>query len=127
MTHPVLMALALLLTTQTLAASAEIVEIEWAADGAFELQRSLPAGKLLEACTKLPAGARVDWGYKAARPLDFNIHYHVGQQVVYPKRLKRSAAASGTLAVELEQDYCWMWTNKNKTAASLSLSLARKH
>ncbi|HLL12526.1 MAG TPA: hypothetical protein VK570_15795, partial [Rubrivivax sp.] len=96
-------------------------------DGAFELRRSVPAGKLLEACAKLPADARVEWAYKALRPLDFNIHYHVGQQVVYPKQLKRSATASGTLAVELEQDYCWMWTNKNKTAASLSLSLARKH
>ena len=125
MKHPASGLLALLLAVSALPALADIVEVEWAADGSFELQRTVQPGKLLEACVKLPAGARVDWAYKAGMPLDFNIHYHVAKDVIYPKQLKRTAAARGTLAVGLDQDYCWMWTNKNKAAAPLSLTLKR--
>jgi hypothetical protein len=117
--------LAVLLATAALPSRASVIDVEWAADGSFQLQRSVDPGKLLEACARLPAGARVDWAYEAGMPLDFNIHYHVGKDVVYPKQLKRAGGAKGTLAVDLEQDYCWMWSNKNKAAVSLSLTLRR--
>lgn len=117
--------LALSVLILALPAHAEIVDIQWAADGSFKLQRSVPVGKPLEACGKLPAGARISWNYEASAPLDFNIHYHVGKDVVYPKQLKQAAAAQDVLTVDIEQDYCWMWTNKNPAAARLSLTLRR--
>ena len=122
MKHPALALSALLLA---LPARAEVVDIQWAADGSFALQRSVPAGKLVEACGKLAAGARVAWAYEASAPLDFNIHYHVGKDVVYPPQLDQTAVAKNTLAAATEQDYCWMWTNKTKAAAQLSLTLRR--
>ena len=117
--------LALLLAAAALPSRANVIEVEWTPDGSFQLKRSVQPGKLVEACARLPAGARVDWAYEANMPLDFNIHYHVGKDVVYPKQLKHTSAANGTLAIDLEQDYCWMWTNKNKAAAQLSLTLRR--
>ena len=109
-----------------MAAQAEIVEIRWSGDGRFEHQATVAPAKFVELCGKLPAAVRVHWGFEAAAPVDFNIHYHVGKEVVYPAKLKAVAAAQDSLLTELEQDYCWMWTNKSKVAATLSVKLQRK-
>lgn len=118
-------ALALFTLLLALPARAEVIDIQWAADGSFALQRSVPAGKVVEVCGKVAAGVRVAWAYEASAPLDFNVHYHVGKDVVFPKQLEHTAAAKDTLAAATEQDYCWMWSNKNKAAAQLSLTLRR--
>jgi hypothetical protein len=79
----------------------------------------------VELCGKLAAGQAVQWQYDSPAPLDFNIHYHVGKDVIYPAKLKATAAARDTLRVAVEQDYCWMWTNKGESPASLKATLQR--
>ncbi len=108
-----------------MAAHAEIVEIRWSGDGRFEHQTTVAPAKFVELCGKLPAALKVKWAFEAGAPLDFNIHYHVGKEVVYPAKLKAAAAAQDSLLTELEQDYCWMWTNQSKVAAALSVQLQR--
>lgn len=107
------------------AAAAEVVDIDWSRSGRFERSLSVPSGKFAEVCGKLAQGTRVRWAFDADRPLEFNIHYHVGKDVVYPAKRDAVVKTSGELAVPLDQDYCWMWTNKSEGEAKLGLTLSR--
>lgn len=83
------------------------------------------AGKILEVCGKLPAGARVQWGFEADAPVDFNVHFHVGKDVIFPTKLSAVTQGKDTLAAKFEQDYCWMWTNESAVPTMLVLHLQR--
>ncbi len=120
----------MLMTAAALAAAAgparaEIVDIAWGADGRFEHRFEVKAGKFAELCGKLDKGQSVRWRFESPQALHFNIHYHVGKDVVYPVQQAGTAQAEGQLAVALDQDYCWMWTNKSAQAATLLVKLAR--
>jgi hypothetical protein len=104
---------------------AQLVPVEWDAAGRFSKDIPVPAGKFVEVCEKLPKGARVLWSFDAAAALSFNIHYHEGKDVRFPARKDQATQESGTLAAELDQDYCWMWTNKTSAAVTLKLQLQR--
>ena len=110
----------------TAAARAEVVEIRWTGDGRFDHQATLAPAKFVELCGKLPNAQRVQWGFEAGAPLDFNIHYHLGKEVVYPAQLKAVATAQDRLLTTLEQDYCWMWTNRSKATTTLKIKLQRQ-
>jgi hypothetical protein len=106
-------------------AATELVPLEWSADSAFSKETTVPAGKFVEACGKLPAKAKVTWSFEAGGPTDFNIHYHEGKKVRFPAKKSAVAKASGTLDAKVEQDYCWMWTNKGNVDVSLQFQLRR--
>jgi hypothetical protein len=107
------------------ATAAEVVDLDWGASGRFDRSLSVAPGKFAEVCGKLAQGTRVRWAFDADRPLEFNIHYHVGKDVVYPTQHDAVAKTSGELAAPLDQDYCWMWTNKSAGEAKLGVRLAR--
>jgi hypothetical protein len=88
------------------ARAADIVTIQWAADGRFSQDLALPAAKFVELCGKIPPGAKVQWRFESGRPLSFNIHYHDGPKVHYPARQDGVAQASGVLEVQAPQDHC---------------------
>ena len=106
-------------------ARAELVEIGWDKAGRFETADSVAPGKFAEVCGRLDKGQSVAWSFKGDRPLNFNIHYHEGKQVVFPSKQDAAVDAQGKLNVSLSQDYCWMWTNKTDLRAKLSLVLMR--
>lgn len=116
-------ALVLVLVAIAPSTLAEIVDIAWDTEGRFERSVSVAPGKFAEVCGKLPAGLKVGWTFEASAPLDFNVHYHVGKEVVFPSKLNAVVTAKDTLATKVDQDYCWMWSNK--TAASATLKLQR--
>lgn len=126
MNSPLLLALPLLLATTFSAAAADLVPLEWSADGAFSKEVTVPAGKFVEACGKLPAKTKVAWSFEAGGPTDFNIHFHEGKKVRFPAKKSAVSKASGTLNAKVEQDYCWMWTNKGSSDASLQFKLTRR-
>ena len=107
------------------AVSAELVDIRWPSDGRYVHQASIAPGKFIELCGKLPAGLKVRWHFDADQPLDVNVHYHLGKQVVFPFKRSAVAQAGDTLDAQTAQDYCWMWTNKSPTPAALSVTLQR--
>jgi hypothetical protein len=113
-----------LLATLPVFAHADIVDIQWQ-DGAFTHKATVAPKKILEACGKLSKGERVKWSFEADAKTDFNIHYHVGKDVVYPERRTGIEGGGGTLAVVLEQDYCWMWRNTAGAPVSVSMRLAK--
>ena len=108
-----------------LAAQAELIDIAWDASGGFAQQRDVPAGKFVEVCGKLAAGLKVQWTFEATAPIDFNIHFHAGKDVIYPAKRAQVSTGHDTLHVKTAQDYCWMWTNKTAAVARLKMSLQR--
>ena len=105
--------------------AATLVDIRWSPEGRFVHQAPIAAGQFVEVCGKLAAGDRVRWRFTASAPLDFNIHYHVGKDVVYPVKQLQVSSAQAELPVSAPQDYCWMWTNKGSAPATWSVELAR--
>ncbi len=105
--------------------SADIIDIAWDAGGRFERSVSVAPAKFAEVCGKLPAGLKIRWKFEASAPLDFNVHYHVGKEVVFPSKLNAVVTGKDTLATKVDQDYCWMWTNKSAASATVMFELQR--
>ena len=116
--------LAVALAASPMAAGAQAL-IEWKGDGRYDNAHTIAAGKFAELCAKLDAGARVQWSFAADAPLDFNIHYHVGNRVEYPAKADGSRRESGVLVTPQAQDYCWMWTNRGATPSEVKVTLDR--
>jgi len=106
-------------------ASSHIVELRWDAGGSFSHSATVAAGKFVEVCGRLDKGASVRWSFEAAVPVDFNIHHHVGKDVVYSAKQTQVSRGEDRLAVQASEDYCWMWTNKGAAAAQLRVQLSR--
>lgn len=115
--------MALVLTSVTTTAMADVVDIAWDAGGLFERKLSVAPGKFAELCGKLPAGLKIGWNFEASAPLDFNVHYHVGKEVVFPSKLTAVVIAKDTLATKIDQDYCWMWSNRSAQAIDIEVTL----
>ena len=107
------------------AARADVVDIAWDANGRFERSLNLAPAKFAEVCGKLPAGLKVRWDFESGTPLDFNVHYHVGKEVVFPSKLTAVSAAKDVLDTKIDRDYCWMWSNKSASSATVTVKLQR--
>ena len=125
MTKRMLIIASILLASAAPMAHAEIVEIVWSGGGAFTQNTRVAPGKFVEVCGKLPAGVNVEWSFEASGPTDFNIHYHVGKEVVFPAKMAQVARGQDSLRVKVEQDYCWMWSNKTAEPVVLKASFQR--
>lgn len=124
MKTPLLIPVAVLLALSQVAV-AELVPVQWDAAGHFSKEVPVQPGKFIEVCEKLPEGAKVDWSFMAAGPVDFNIHYHEGKEVRFPAKKAQVAQDEGALTTTLKQTYCWMWTNKGVTPLNLQFKLAK--
>ncbi len=121
---PVLV-LAAIATGVLTSARADVVDIAWDTNGRFERSLNVAPAKFAEVCGKLSAGQKVRWDFKSSTPLDFNVHYHVGKDVVFPSKLTAVAAAKDVLDTKVDQDYCWMWVNKSTSPATVTVTLHR--
>jgi len=108
------------------AARADVVDVLWSSDGRFSHESTIAPGKFAEVCGKLPVSASVRWEFDASSPVDFNIHYHAGKDVVFPSKLSAVATANNTLRARVAQDYCWMWSNKSTESVTLNVKLQRE-
>ena len=106
-----------------MAAAAQAL-IEWKGEERYEKTHTVAPGKFAELCTRLGAGAGVQWAFAADAPLDFNIHYHIGNRIEYPAKADGSRHETGTLVAASAQDYCWMWTNHGASQVALKVDLA---
>ena len=69
-----------------------------------------------EECVKLDAGEKRKYYWKSDAAVDFNIHYHEGQEVSYPVKRDGMRGDGGVFTAKIAQDYCWMWTARDKPA-----------
>jgi hypothetical protein len=107
-------------------AGAEVIDLQWKDGGHFERSLTIAPGKFAEICGPLQPGQSIRWSFKADRAVNFNIHYHVGQDVRYPAKNDQIVSLQGDLAVDSKQDYCWMWVNKTATGTKLTVAMTRK-
>jgi hypothetical protein len=107
------------------AAPNSIVEIAWSTGSRFSHQSTIAVGKFVEVCGKLAARDTVRWNYTTTASVDFNIHYHVGKEVVFPIKQSQVSSGSDTLSVAVAHDYCWMWTNKSAAPVGVVVELTR--
>jgi hypothetical protein len=114
--------LAALLASSAASASNHIVDLKWR-EGAFSHQNTIAVGKFFEICGALPQGSKVDWQFEAAGPTDFNIHYHLAKDTVYPVKQAAVSSAQGRFEAPKPETFCWMWTNRGTAAVELKVRL----
>lgn len=76
-----------------------------------------------ERCIKLAAGASMRYRFKSSAPVDFNLHYHRGKEVIYPVKKAAVAKRVGRFRAKREDVYCLMWENRTKAVAQVSGTL----
>lgn len=103
--------------------TAGVLDIHFDQEQRYTMKETLAVGKSLELCGLLAQKKQINWRFESDQKLDFNIHYHVGEAVHFPAKLKQSKTSTGQLNVEQEQTYCWMWTNRSKKSASVFANL----
>ena len=67
---------------------------------------------LAEECFKLPAGETIGYAFQSTEAVDFNIHYHRGNDVEYPVKSDQVREADARFTAPSSEEYCLMWTNR---------------
>ncbi len=103
---------------------AEIISFKLDTNLSFKTQLNIQPGKFSEVCGKLKKGNLIRWQFDSSAPLDFNIHYHEGKEVIFPYKMNAIKSAKEEFLISRDQDYCWMWTNKSSEAVKLEMNLS---
>lgn len=85
-------------------------------------ERSIAAGKATEICMPLRAGAKLHWRFSADTALNFNLHQHIGAQVLMPVDRRGVRTDDGHHAIDHDNDWCLMWTASKGRAAKLRVT-----
>ena len=89
------------------------------------MEARLAPGAFDEMCFELDANQSMRYAFDADAPLDFNLHWHRGEVVLYPIRSAAVARLAGVFHSPQKQAYCLMWTNRARTALSLRARIDR--
>ncbi len=84
----------------------------------------IKAGKVFEKCMTLNPPQKIEYRFESGAKLDFNLHYHKGDQVYYPVKLDRTNGESGLYEAKAKEAYCLMW--ENKTSADIELTYSAR-
>lgn len=107
------------------AAHAQNVDVRFDANGQFAHSGAVAPGAALELCAPLGASVAVDSRFSADGTLDYNVHHHVGDEVVYLELEKGVRQHVGRLEPESADTYCWMWENTGSAPVALKAALQR--
>lgn len=67
-------------------------------------------GKAGEVCMPLAAGDTLAWRFKSNAATDFNLHHHVGSEVLMPVQRTQLREDQGEFAIDRDNEWCLMWT-----------------
>ncbi len=76
-------------------------------------------GKSSETCLDLAPGDTLVYRFDANATVAFNIHYHQGDEIVYPLPEQPAVRRSGELEAGVSTEYCLMWTNPSPGVAKI--------
>ena len=93
-----------------------------AADAQTAKPVMIKAGKIFEKCMTLTPPQKIEYRFESAAKIDFNLHYHKGEQVYYPVKLDRTNGESGLYEAKAKEVYCLMWENKTSADVELTFS-----
>ena len=60
------------------------------------------------------------YSFKSSSDMKFNLHYHVGKEVVFPIKKDKISEHKGNFKPTSKQDYCLMWSNNSKSEATVA-------
>jgi len=86
---------------------------------AAPLVLDIKPGDFGEHCLRIEAGKTIRYRFAASTPVDFNIHHHRGNDVLYPVKGDGTAREQGEFRAPATADYCLMWTNRTKSPARI--------
>jgi hypothetical protein len=108
---------------------ASIAAAVGAADGEGPYTFTLKGKAFDERCLKLEAGQSLRYSFRSSEPVDFNIHFHRGNDVFYPVKQAAVRSVKATFQATATDDYCLMWEHRGAgdatVAGSIELSTAR--
>ena len=78
---------------------------------------------IAEECFRLPADASIGYVFEASAPVDFNIHFHRGSDVLYPVRVDQARRGEDRFTAPSAEEYCLMWTNPTAQPVTISGAL----
>lgn len=96
-----------------------ICSVALAGEGAGPYSFTLSGKAFDERCLHLEAGQSIRYRFKASAPVDFNIHYHRGKEVVFPVKRAGVREASGTFKAKGAEGYCLMWEHRGSGSAAV--------
>ena len=94
-------------------AAAAFADVAATAD-AVAVSAALEPANMHEECVRLEAGDKRMYHWKSTAAVDFNIHYHRGDEVLYPVKRDGMRGDGGTFVAKTGEDYCWMWIARDK-------------
>jgi hypothetical protein len=106
-------------------AQATVSEINWSSNDTYTATLTVAPGKTVEACGQIDPKLPVQWKYEADSPLNFNIHRHSRDEVVYATKSIQSREDRGRFAPTFNFEWCWMWANESATDVSIRVDLKR--
>ncbi len=74
----------------------------------------------------LARAERVAYYVRSSGLLKFNIHYHTGDSVTYPRPDDPTRDADSTLTADAKRDYWFMWTNDSTEPVALYFKIRRE-
>ena len=83
-------------------------------------QRTIKGNGSAEICVELRAGQSLNLEFGRSDPLDFNIHYHIGNDTHYLAQESGITHKNSGHRSTTRRDYCMMWTNPGKDQVNLS-------
>jgi len=89
------------------------------------MEALLAPGAFDELCFELGAGQSMRYAFDADAPLDFNLHWHHGNELSFPVRIVAVARLGGSFRSPGKEAYCLMWTNRNRVAVPLRARIDR--
>ena len=69
-----------------------------------------------EECLRIEKGEKRGYRWDTDTHVDFNIHYHRGNDVFFPVKRDRMRTVESYFTAPSSEDYCWMWTARDKPA-----------
>ena len=81
----------------------------------------IEAEKVHEVCMKLKDGQKMNYSFKSAKSMKFNIHYHADDVTLFPVEEHLTDGATDIFISPGERGYCMMWTNPNAEAVELNV------
>jgi hypothetical protein len=91
-----------------------------AADGDRPIRMTIAAGKVGEACMPLAVGDTLVWQFTSNVATDFNLHHHVGKDVLMPVDRKALREDRGEHTIDRANDWCLMWTAPKDAPATIT-------
>ncbi|AOE50283.1 hypothetical protein [Kangiella sediminilitoris] len=76
--------------------------------------------QVAEVCPELKAGQTLQFEFEAKNKVEFNLHYHQGENITYPIEPQKLAKLTSSFKAPIDQTYCLMWKGlDNETRVQL--------